>query len=404
MKVLQINAVNLIRSTGRICIDISDYLNKNGYEGYIAYSVGIKYEKGYKIGNTFDVKIHGFFSRLFGLQAYFSRLETRKLLNYISELKPDIVHLHNLHGNYINLKMLLNYLAKSGMPTVLTLHDCWYFTGKCTHYTVDGCYKWKSGCGNCPRLKKDNKSWFLDRTKKMYKDKKEWFEKIPSLAIVGVSEWITYEARSSLLSTANIITRIYNWIDVEIFKAVSTETLRQKLKIQGKFIILGVASGWSSAKGLNEFLKLSELISEDMVIILVGNMNKNVTIRKNVINIKETHNASELVEYYSMADVFINLSMEESFGKVTAEALACGTPVITINSTANPELIGECCGYVVENNNVEDVFKHICCVQKKGKIYYSKYCIAQAKKSFRKNDRIEDYVSLYKKLHLNRRF
>lgn len=400
MRVLQINAVNGIKSTGRTCVELADYLNKNRNEGFIAYSDGPTYEKGYKIGTYIEIKFHGLFSRIFGLQGYFSIMSTKRLLNYIEKLKPDVIHLRNLHGNYINLKLLLEYLAKKDIATVVTLHDCWFYTGKCTHYTVDGCYKWQNGCGNCPRLKKDNSSWFFDCTMKMYNEKKEWFEKIPRLAIAGVSDWITNEARKSFISSARVLTRIYNWVDLDVFKPVNTEMLRYKLNLENKFIILGVASGWSNDKGLHKFIELSKAISKDMSIILVGNIDKKVSLPKNIINIKETHNIDELAKYYSMADVFVNLSLEESFGKVTAEALACGTPVVVINSTANPELVGDRCGYIVDKDSMGKILEYILHIKKNGKKYYSKHCIEFAKNNFNIEDRLHDYVELYKKIIL----
>lgn len=398
MIVLQINAVNGIRSTGRTTLEIAEYLNNNGHEGYIAYSDGNSYYKGYKIGTTVDKKLHALFSRISGLQAYFSKNGTRDLLKYIDETEPDVIYLRNLHGNFINLEILLKYIAKKDIPTVLTLHDCWFYTGKCTHYTIDNCYRWQNECGNCPRLKKDNKSWFFDRTKKMHRDKKEWFSKVPRLAVVGVSDWITNEARKSLLSSAKIITRIYNWIDLDIFRPVNTDNLRKELNLENKFVLLGVASGWSNAKGLDKFIELSNSISDDMIILLIGKISKDIDLPKNIIHIKETHEINELVKYYSMADVFLNLSMEETFGKVTAEALACGTPAIVFNSTANPELVGEGCGYVVNGQSLEDLILYIDKIKVNKKNYYSENCIKFAEDNFDKNDRVEEYLELYKNI------
>lgn len=398
MKVLQINAVHKIGSTGRLCTEISDYLNDSGQEGYMAYASGPTYSNGYKIGTKFDRKVHGFLSRIFGLQAYFSYISTKKLLHYIKTIKPEVVHLHNLHSNYIHLKSLLNYLAKNNIPTVVTLHDCWFYTGKCTHYTIDDCYKWQTGCGSCPRLKKDNPSFFLDRTKKMYNDKKEWFGNIPRLAVIGVSDWITGEAKKSLLSTANIMKRIYNWIDLETFKPVPTQTLRKQLKLEGKFIVLGVASGWSDQKGLSSFVELANLISSGMIIILIGKMNHIDNLPQSIIHIKETHDASELADYYSLADVFLNLSLEESFGKVTAEALACGTPVVAVDSTANSELIGEGCGYLLDSTETFILMDAIEKVKINTKHSYSKQCVEYARNNFNKYDRLNDHMNLYRQL------
>lgn len=401
MKVLQISTVFGFRSTGKLCAGIADYLNNNGDEGYVAYSYGLPYDKGYKISTTFDVRLHSLLSRIFGLQAYYSKKQTRKLLRYIDGINPDVVHLGNLHSNFINLKMILSYLSQKDIPTVFTQHDCWGFTGKCGHFTVDNCYKWKTGCGKCPRLKKDNKSWFFDRTAKMYKDKKEWFGSIPRLAVVGVSDWITNEAKLSLLSSATIFRRIYNWIDLDIFKPVNTDTLRKRLGLQDAFVILGVASCWTDAKGLSSFIELAKALPDGMRIIMVGRMKPNVELPNAIIHIKETHDVQEMVEYYSMADVFVHLSPEESFGMVTAEALACGTPAIVINSTANPELVGDGCGYISNTSNADEIMKYVQNIREAGKSSFSKNCRDYSTRNFNMNDRVQDYINVYKEISSN---
>jgi len=396
MKILQINAVFGIRSTGRLCKEIADYLNNNGHEGYVAYSSGLPYEKGYVIGTAFGKKLHALQSRIWGLQAYFSKRGTRKFLEYMDNLKPDVVHLHNLHSNYINLKILLTYLAQKDIPTVLTLHDCWFFTGKCCHYTVDKCFKWQEGCFACPRLHKDNPSWFFDRTTKMYNDKKELFSNIPRLAVVGVSDWITNEAKKSFLSSAKIITKIYNCIDLDVFRSVATSDLRKRMGLENKFVILGVASGWSNAKGLDKFIELAGILKDGMKIILVGGMKDNVPLPENIVHVKETDNIQELVQYYSMADVLLNLSPEETFGMVTAEAIACGTPAIVTNSTANPEIVGHNCGDVVKKECAIDVLLRIMLkIKKKGKKHYESHCLTFAQKTFNSTQGIKDYINLY---------
>lgn len=398
MKVLQINAVNGISSTGRTSTEIADYLNQNGHEAYIAYSAGILYLKGFKIGNKLDRKIHGLLSRVFGAQAYFSRFATKRLLNFLEVFQPDVVHLRNLHGNFIYLKLLLNYLANNDIPTVITLHDCWFYTGKCTYYTSDNCYKWKTGCGGCPRLRKDNPSWFFDRTKKMHRDKKTLFTAIPRLAVVGVSDWITNEAQNSFLSSAKIITRIYNWIDLEVFKPTNTSLLIQKLGLQNTFVILGVASRWSNTKGLNKFINLAGRLSNDMIIIMVGALNEKISLPNNILHIPETHDIAELAQYYSLADVYVHLSMEETFGKTIAEALSCGTPAIVYNSTACPELVDESCGIILQSNGIHEIYDSIKKIKRKGKIFYTASAIKRVTQNFNRVENIKKNINLYKQI------
>lgn len=398
MKVLQINAVSGINSTGRTASELSDYLNNNGHEGFIAYSTGIPYEKGYKIGSKLDVKLHALSSRVLGKQAYFSTGSTHKLISYLTNLKPDVIHLNNLHSNFINLKLLLNFIARNDIPTVITLHDCWFYTGKCTHYTVDGCYKWQIQCGGCPRLKKDNPSWFFDRTRKMLHDKNEWFSAIPRLAVVGVSDWITNEARKSFLFSAKVITRIYNWIDQNTFKPVETKTTREKLGLTDKYIILGVASGWSNAKGLNKFIELAGLLTPDMQIVLVGKISADIPLPDNIKHVAETHNVGELVQYYSMADVYLHLSQEETFGKTIAEALSCGTPAIVLNSTACPEIVDESCGIVLKDNRSDTIFEAIMKIKENGKLSYSSHAVSRVRKNFHSQTNMEAMLTLYKQL------
>ncbi|MGE6415989.1 glycosyltransferase [Planococcus kocurii] len=398
MKAVHVNAVSGIRSTGHFCLEISNYINSGSDVSYIAYAEGENYENEYIIGNRIDRKMHALASRAFGKQSYFSKNSTKEFLGFLEEIEPDIIHLHNLHSNYINLDLLLNYIAKKDIATVLTLHDCWFFTGKCTHYTVSNCKKWIDGCHNCPRLKKDNPSWFFDCTPKMYQDKKKWFNNIPRLAVVGVSDWITREAQKSFLSSSAIITRIHNWVDLEIFKPVDTTQLTISLALQNKFVILGVASIWSDEKGIEKFKELSYILPDNIVIILVGTIPSNFDIPKNIISIPETHNTLELVKYYSLADVLVNLSLEETFGMVTAEALSCGTPAIVFNSTANPELIGQGCGYIVDIEDSNGIKESIQKVYNNGKEYYSTSARSFAQKYFSKVERMEEYQELYQEI------
>lgn len=400
MRVLHINIANGIRSTGRVCSEISEYLDSKGHESFIAYSYGHPSTNSYKIGSKLEKKIHSFFSRLTGLQGYYSKKGTKSLIRYILEVKPDIIHIHNVHGNYINLPLLFQFLSEKDIATVITLHDCWFFTGGHLHFFSDSYFDWKRGYDFITNDKTlvGNKSWFFDRSEKILNDQYHWFSSVPRIALVGVSNWITNEARNSKATYKVNIVTIRNWIDNDIFKPVNSEEVRKKLSVENKYIILGVASTWSIKKGIKEFIELSKNISEDQVIILVGKIAQKTKLPSNIINISETHDAHELARYYSMADVFVNLSAEESFGKVAAEALACGTPVITLNTTANPEIIERQGGIVISDYNIMNLLESINTMRMKNKNQYSDVCTNLVNKNFRKDMRIEDYINLYKEL------
>lgn len=418
MKVLQVNAVYGAGSTGRLVSELAAGLEHRGIQSRVAYAIGAQTDLGFIIGGKAERVVHALGSRITGKQAYFSRQGTRSLLRYIDEESPDVVHLHNLHSNYIHLPMLLSYLAERDIATVLTLHDCWFFTGKCVYYTSDGCERWKTGCGSCPRLHKDNPSWGVDATASMWADKLRLFRRIPRLAVVGVSDWITGQAEQSLLAGACSIRRIYNWVDLETFRPCEGGGVRDRLGMRDAFVILGVASKWSDPggtadKGLAEFVALAKLLetkagitqasggSADLfrpMIVLVGELGSRRTLPSGVQCVGATNNPAELAEYYVAADVFLQLSREETFGMVTAEALACGTPAIVYESTANPELIGEGCGHVVKAGDLSQVLSSIRAVRAAPRLSAAASCRAFACENFSMEDQISSYVSVYRDL------
>lgn len=359
MKVLQINIFGNL-STGRIVVDLYRTLVNSGYEGKVAFArntitEGVPY---IKIGSKLNVYIDGVLTRLTDRAGFFSKEATKRLIMEIEKYNPDIIHLHNLHGYYINVEILVDYLKKRNKPVVWTLHDCWAFTGHCCYYSMANCERWKRGCFECPQKKAYPRSLFFDNSKRNYEKKKELFISIPKLQLVTVSKWLENEVKQSFLQNIPCTT-IYNGIDANVFKHTESN-FRRNRGLEGKFIILGVASTWDTRKGLNDFIKLSDLLTDEYRIVLVGvGKKEQKQLRPNMIGIERINNVQELAEIYSSADVFFNASVEETFGLPTVESISCGTPVIVYDATALPEVVTKENGIIVDKNDVDKVWKFI---------------------------------------------
>ncbi|MBO1926321.1 glycosyltransferase [Thiomicrorhabdus sp. 6S2-11] len=404
IKVVQINAVYGVSSTGRNCLELAEAAKNHGIEMHSAYAIEGPFapENGTLIGDPLDRKIHALYNRLTGLQGYASGRATKKFIHYLEQVKPHIIHLNNLHSNFINLELLFQYIQANSIAVIITLHDCWFYTGRCVHYTVDNCHKWQDSCGNCPRLKKDNPSWIFDRSTKMLYDKKHWLHDIKNLTVIGVSDWITNEAKQSPILEKAEFKRIYNWIDTDVFKPETEKKAMwcKKWEVDpSTFIVLAVASNWSLDKGLAKFNQLRPLLDNNFLIVLIGNLPQDFELYSGIVNIAETHDVRELSSLYSSADAYLNLSTEESFGKVIAESLSCGTPVITSKKTANPELVVEGrTGYIVDTNDKVSVIASLNKIKSETRKSYSKECREFALANFNIYDRVLDYMKLYKSI------
>jgi glycosyltransferase involved in cell wall biosynthesis len=397
---LQINTVVNSGSTGRIAEEIGQIVMANGWRSYIAYGRNERPSQSelIKIGNNWDIKIHGLQTRLFDRHGLASKKATKQLVQQITQIKPDVIHLHNLHGYYLNIEILFNFLNKAGIPVVWTLHDCWPITGHCTHFDFTGCEKWKTQCSQCPQKKEYPASFFTDRSKTNYILKKRLFTSVNNLTLVPVSDWLAGLISQSYLS-AYPVQVIHNGINTDIFKPVSDSSFRVKFNLQNKIILLGVASVWSPRKGLKNFVELSQNLDSNYQVILVGlTKNQIKSLPKNIIAIERTENIQELAAIYSAADIFINPTWEDNFPTTNIEALACGTPVITYNSGGSPEAIDSDTGFVVEKGNIEALIKAVKQIKAKNKTFYSTACRERARLLFNKHDRFSDYITLFESL------
>lgn len=405
-KLLQINpVVRVSTSTGRIMQEIGELAMRNGWESYVAYSKGrdgIRTCASHTIpvGNKWDTWMHGLKTRLLDRHGLASVSATYDFIKQLKEISPDIVHIHNIHGYFLNYPILFEYLSKSGIPVVWTVHDCWLYTGHCYYYSYIQCNKWESGCGDCPQKRKFPASWWLDRSAQNYQDKREAFTAMPhdKLTIVPVSDWIRREMSRSFLKDYPFRV-IHNGIDTEVFTVYGADEVKRKYGWQGKHVLLGVASIWSEEKGLSDFIKLAQRLREDEVIVLVGVTEEQKKILPhNMYGIRRTENIQDLARLYSVADVFVNPTWQDNYPTVNLEAIACGTPVVTYRTGGSVESVTEDTGFIVEQGDVKGLLDSVRVIEQYGKHYYVDRCRKYALANFRKEDRYADYLKLYEEL------
>lgn len=400
MRVLEINSVQY-GSTGKIMLQIASEINSSDGEGWIAVPKGRHnkekvYDKTVFIGNRLSEDSHLILSRLTGFNGCFSWIATKRFIQKIKQLEPDVIHLHNLHNSYINLPLLFAFLKEYGVPVVWTLHDCWSFTGQCPHFTIAKCDRWKTGCQKCPQYRQYPQS-YVDRTKTMWKLKRKWFSGVPNMTIVTPSNWLAALAKQSFLKDYPVKV-INNGIDLSVFKPTPSDFRKKNGIPDDCCMVLGVAFGWGVRKGLDVFIELAKRLDPNKYrIVLVGTDAKvDSLIPSNIVSIHRTMNQTELAEIYTAADLFVNPTREENYPTVNMESIACGTPVVTFNTGGSPEALAKETGAVVPCDNymcLENTIVNM----KDAKKSIHKDCIEHAK-SFDQHLAYKKYYGLYLKL------
>ena len=397
LKILQINTVCGSGSVGRIAVDIYHTLEKNGDKGMIAYGRRTAPEgiRAFRFGSPLDMGAHVLSTFFRGEHGFASGRQTKRLIGRIRKWNPDVIHLQNIHGFVLQVEILFAYLKEAGKPVVWTLHDCWPYTGHCAFYDYTACEGWKTGCRACREYKRTYPyALFRNHTIQNYERKRAAFTGVADLTVVTPSRWLAGEVKQSFLKEYPVQV-IPNGIDRKCFRPVKS-LLRQRLGLEGRFVILGVANVWERRKGLEYFVKLSGRLSEEYKVILIGLSKKQIkSLPENIIGLERTSGAEELAEYYSMADVFVNATLEDNFPTTNLEALACGTPVITFNTGGSPESVDESCGQVVPKGDTEALIKAI--RQEREAPRQSESCLKRAER-YEKYDRFREYVELYHRL------
>lgn len=399
-KLLQINTTSNYGSTGRIVEGIGELAKKAGMDSYLIH--GPRYVNPSQLKticseNRLEEFLHGINSFFFDAHGLGSKRATKKIVEYIKSINPDIIHLHNIHGYYINYPILFNFLKYFGKPLVWTFHDCWNFTGHCSYFDFIKCSKWQSECMNCPNSKGYPRS-FIDNSRRNYEIKKECFQGIEKLIVVPVSQWLSNLLDKSFFSHYEKKV-IYNGIDISAFTPVinpNINGIRNRYDIHDKFVITCVASPWTERKGFKDILKLSSLISNDIVIVMIGvSAKQKKNLPTNIIGIERTDNITQLAHFYSESDLFFNPTWEDNFPTTNLEALACGIPVVTYNTGGSPEAITSETGFIINQGDYNSVLDTINLVRLRGKTYFTDKCRKRAISFYNKDDRFKEYIDLY---------
>lgn len=402
LKIVQINSgYGNAGSTNRTTKEMHEWLCAEGIDSYV-YCTRVdekNTDQRVRVYSTpYLQKVHAFLSRVTGLQGYFSFFDTKRLLSWMSKDVPDVVLLRVLHSNCINFPLLFHFLKKKRIPVIIVLHDCWFMTGHCVHFAEADCEKWKNGCSHCPLIKQHNKSWFFDTSRRCYQDKKTWYRGL-DMTVIGVSKWIANLARQSILKNAVELDYIYNWIDQAVFFPHNRKIIRDGMKLRNdEVVLLGVSSLWDEEKGFSTIVYVANQFRQYRI-VLIGLIKGQEALPDNIMCVGEVGSPNLLAEYYSMADVFMNPSKQETFGKVTAEAICCGTPIVAYRTTATTELVEQAGGMLVNPGDCEGFCSAIRkTLDEKNVDSIRMRELRFAEDAFDKEKKMEEYAALFERI------
>lgn len=400
MKVYFINMFCGVGSTGNIVTQLLQMVRQGGGTGKVAYgpgpAKGISGEEGFQVTGKKQYYLHNLLARLTDREGLYSTAQTKALVEDIRKFDPDVIHLHNLHGHYVNYEVLFDYLSQANKPVVWTLHDCWSMTGHCAHFASAGCEQWKTQCLDCSQLHRYPQCIGHGDVKRNYQRKKAAFTGVSNLTIVTPSHWMAEVTGQSYLRDYPVRV-IHTGINLSVFRPAPSD-FRKKYGCEDTFVLLGVAFGWTRAKGLDVFIELAKRLDSRFRIVLVGTSDEvDRELPSNIISIHRTENQKELAEIYTAADLLVNPTREEVLGLVNVEALACGTPVVTFRTGGSPECIDESCGSVVEADDLEALLQEIHRIRDT-RPYSGEACRKRAE-GFDAQDRFREYIQLYEEVN-----
>lgn len=391
MRILFVNCNCGVGSTGRIVTDLMQQAKNQGHTVRVACSTvepirGVEPSEVFIVGSKLDYYVHNVLSRITDHEGCFSKIATKRLIKQIKEYDPEVVHLHNLHGHWINYELLFQYLSEGKKKVIWTLHDCWAFTGHCSHFSTLKCEQWKTHCSYCAGLRSYPMCYGKGDVSKNFDRKKKAFTSVQDITLVTPSEWLAGLVKQSFLNPHRIKV-IHNKIDMTVFKPTESD-FRERYSIENKTVVLGVSNVWSREKGFNDFIRLRGLLDDHFAFVMVGlTQDQLPLLPEGIIGIKRTHSVSELAEIYSVADVFLNLTYQDNYPTVNLEAIACGTPVISYKTGGSCEAFDETSGVVIDQGAVEEIPQAI----KKALLLSKKDILLKAEEFYSYGD----YLSLF---------
>lgn len=400
MRVLQVNCVYSSGSTGKIVYDIHHGLKQNGFESVVCYGNGANTNEQnvYKINTTFLGKVNALGSRVTGIKYGGCVVATNRLIRIIKRDKPDAVHVHCINGHMVNIYRIISFLKKSGIRTVLTLHAEFMHTANCG-YALD-CDKWKTGCGKCPRLKQETKSWLFDGTHKSWMKMKKAFDGFnDNLTVVSVSPWLMERAKQSPILEGKNHTVVFNGLDTDVFKAYDTKDLRDKHGITDEKVIFHATPSFNNdknhIKGGYYILELAKMLkNENVKFVVAGSYDESIEIPDNMIMLGRVSDQRELARYYSMADLTVLTSKKETFSMVVAESLCCGTPVVGFKAGAPEQIAIKEYSEFVEQADLDALYKAV--VEKLSIAHKNVEISEKGKETYSKEKMVEEYIEIYK--------
>lgn len=399
MKILQVNCVYKKGSTGKITYDIHSELLKQGIESVVCYGRGEKINEPhvYKTCGEVYSKINHLLSEFTGVMYGGCFFSTNKLIKIIKKEKPDVVHLQCINGYFVNIYRLVSWLKKHDIKTVLTLHAEFMYTANCG-YALD-CDKWQTGCGHCPRLKQETKSFFIDGTHKSWMKMKKAFDGFnDNLVVTSVSPWLMERAKLSPILNDKKHEVVLNGVNTDVFHFYDTAELRSQMGLNGFKVIFHATPSFDdnikSLKGGYYVLKLAEkMLDENVKFVVAGNHPEGLKVPPNVILLGKVADQELLAKYYSMADVTLLTSKKETFSMVTAESLCCGTPVVGFKAGAPEQIAIDDYSKFVTHGDISALYTVVCEMLNNN---FSKQKIAHiAQENYSKKTMVGNYVDIY---------